>query len=106
MKSTAAIFIFVILTMGSMLAADAKNGEVAYGKSCKSCHGVDGTPNAAVAKMLNAQIPVLGSTDVQAKSDDEIKKVVTEGQGKMKPVKAVTGDTLDDVVAYVRSLKK
>ena len=39
-------------------------------------------------------------------SDDDIKKIVTGGKGKMKPVKAVSGAGLDDVVAYVRSLKK
>jgi mono/diheme cytochrome c family protein len=39
-------------------------------------------------------------------SDDDIKKIVTTGKGKMKPVTAVSGADLDNVVAYVRSLKK
>jgi hypothetical protein len=36
----------------------------------------------------------------------DVKKIVTEGQGKMKPVAGVAGADLDNVVAYVHSLKK
>jgi hypothetical protein len=36
----------------------------------------------------------------------DVKGVVTKGQGKMKPVTSVTGADLDNVVAYVGSLKK
>jgi hypothetical protein len=38
-------------------------------------------------------------------SDDDIKTIVTSGKGKMKPITAVSGAALDNVVAYVRSLK-
>ena len=48
----------------------------------------------------------LSAAEVQALSDDDIKKVVTDGKGKMRPVKTVSGSGLDDVVAYVRTLKK
>jgi hypothetical protein len=43
---------------------------------------------------------------VQAMSDADLKKVITSGMGKMKPVTTVTGADLDNVVAYVRTLKK
>jgi hypothetical protein len=48
----------------------------------------------------------LGSADVQKMSDDDLKKVVSGGKGKMKPVSSVSGADLDNVVAYVRTLKK
>jgi len=48
----------------------------------------------------------LGSADVQAQSDADLKKAVTDGQGKMKPIKSVAGKDLDNVTAYVRTLKK
>ena len=48
----------------------------------------------------------LKSADVQARSDADLKKVVTDGQGKMRPITSVTGAALDNVIAYVRSLKK
>ena len=35
-----------------------------------------------------------------------MKKIVTAGQGKMKPIKSVSGKAADDVVAYMRTLKK
>ena len=88
------------------LAADASAGQASYEKSCKACHGADGTPNAAIAKMLKADMPDLKSAAVQALSDDDIKKIVADGKGKMKPVKTVGADSIDNVIAYVRSLKK
>ncbi len=39
-------------------------------------------------------------------SDADLTAVITKGKGKMQPVKAVTGKSVDDVIAYVRSLKK
>jgi predicted CXXCH cytochrome family protein len=86
-------------------AADANAGKAVYQKSCKSCHGPDGTPNAAVAKMMKADMKDLKSSDVQAMSDDDLKKVIANGKGKMKPIASVTGADADNVVAYVKSLK-
>jgi mono/diheme cytochrome c family protein len=87
-------------------AADAKADQAAYDKSCKTCHGPDGTANPAIAKMMKVDVQDLKSAEVQALSDDELKKIIVSGKGKMRPVTAVSGSVLDDVVAYVRSLKK
>ena len=88
------------------MAADAKAGQAVYDKTCKSCHGADGTPNAAMAKMLKVEMKDLKSSEVQAMSDNDLKKIISEGKGKMKPVKTVAGSDADNVVAYIRSLKK
>lgn len=48
----------------------------------------------------------LKSSEVQSMSDDELKKIVTEGKGKMKLAAGVTGAAADNVVAYVKSLKQ
>ncbi len=93
------------LSAGAVFA-DAKAGQGVYEKSCKSCHGADGTPNAAIAKMMKVEMRDLKSPEVQSRSDADLKKVITEGQGKMKPIASVTGASVDDVVTYVRSLKK
>ena len=87
-------------------AADAKAGEAVYGRACKSCHGADGTPNAAVAKMMKVDMKDLKTPEVQALSNDNIKRIITGGQGKMKPITSVSGNALDDVAAYIRALKK
>ena len=87
-------------------AGDATAGKAAYDKTCKSCHGADGTPNPAIAKSMKVEMKKLGSAEVQASSDDDLKKAITAGHGKMKPVKSVSAKAADDIVAYVRTLKQ
>ncbi|HEY6989036.1 MAG TPA: cytochrome c [Bryobacteraceae bacterium] len=101
--STLTIF---FLSAMPTFAADAKAGHALYDKACRSCHGADGTPNAAIAKMMKVEMKDLKSAEVQGMSDADMKKVITEGKGKMKPVKTISAAEADDVVAYVHSLKK
>ena len=84
----------------------AGEGKAIYEKSCKACHGATGEGNPGIAKMMKVTMKALGSKEVQAKSDADIKKIITEGTGKMKPVASVTGKQVDDVIAHVRSLKQ
>jgi len=105
MKTIAALSIAFLTLTAPSFAADAKAGEAAYAKSCKGCHGATGTANPGLAKMLNVTIPDLGSAAVQGESDADLKKVITDGNGKMKPVNGLSGSP-DDVVAFVRTLKK
>jgi len=105
MKTIAGIFILYALTAWIAAAADAQAGKATYDKACKSCHGADGTPNPAIAKAMKVDMKALGSAEVQAHSDAELKTLITDGKGKMKPVKSVSGAALDNVVAYVRTLK-
>ena len=97
--------LFILMTAGAS-AADVKAGQTAYEKACKSCHGADGTPNPAMVKALKVDMRDLKSPEVQAQSDDQLKKAITAGTGKMKPVASVTGDSANDVVAYMRTWKK
>jgi len=100
-------FALMATVAGIALGADAKAGADIYNKTCKGCHGADGaTPNDAVAKMLQTTIPVLASPAIQAKSDADFRTAITAGKGKMPPMKSVTGTQIDDVIAYLRSLKK
>ena len=102
--------ILTIFVLGGLSSAtvfaDAKAGQAIFDKSCKSCHGADGAPNAAIAKMMKVEMRDLKSAEVQATGAADMKKIVSDGKGKMKPVKAVEGPALDDVVSYVKSLKK
>jgi predicted CXXCH cytochrome family protein len=106
MKTIVISMMLAALAAGAAAAADAKAGQAVYDKSCKSCHGADGTPNPAIVKMMKVDIHDLKTAEVQSRSDADLKKVVTEGQGKMKPIASVTGASLDDCIAFVRTLKK
>jgi mono/diheme cytochrome c family protein len=59
-----------------------------------------------MAKMMKVEMRDLKSPEVQGMSDDEMKKIITEGKGKMPAVKTVSGADLDNLIAYIRSLKK
>ena len=106
MRKAIVLLIAIGVSAATAMAADAKAGEAVYDKSCKSCHGPDGTPNPAIGKMLKVEMKDLKSADVQGLSDADIKSVVTDGKGKMKPIKTLSGGDPDNIVAFVRSLKK
>lgn len=110
-NARAIIAVVVLLSVAGLCpraaaAGDAAAGKTFFGTKCKTCHGAEGRGNPGLAKMMKAEIKDLGSPEVQKKSDDEIKKIITAGKGKMKPVAGVAGAGLDNVVAFVRSLKK
>ena len=75
-----------------------------YDKECKSCHGTSGLANPAIAKMIKVEMKDLSSAENQAGSDDDIKRIITEGKGKMKARRGAT--EVPAVIVYVRSLKK
>jgi mono/diheme cytochrome c family protein len=81
-------------------AADAAAGKAVYAAKCRSCHGANGEGNPSMAKALKVELKPLSDTTT------DVKKVITDGQGKMRPVASVTGADLDNVVAFVQSLKK
>jgi len=100
------IVVFALLATSAYAAGNPTDGKAVYDRACKNCHGATGEGNPALAKMMKVEIPSLSSAQVQKMSDEEIKKVVTDGKGKMQPIRSVTGKSVDDVVAYVRTLKK
>ncbi|HLH00232.1 MAG TPA: cytochrome c [Bryobacteraceae bacterium] len=104
MKLTA----FATLSLTACLAvayAGAPEGKSVYVAKCQGCHGANGEGKPAIAKMFNVTLPVLGSKDIQAKSDADLKKTIVEGHGKMKPVGGLDDKQVSDVIAFVRTLK-
>jgi len=97
--------ILTLLAAGAMaFAADAKAGAEVYAKACKSCHGADGAPNPAIAKMMKVEMRHLGDPAVQGLPDSKWEEIITSGVGKMKGTKSVTNAA--DVVAFGKTLKK
>jgi len=96
-----------LLVLGAVpVFGAAADGKTVFDSKCKMCHGADGSGNPGMAKMLKVTMRPLGSAEVQAKSDADLKKDITEGNGKMKPITGLSAKQVDDVVAYVRTLKK
>jgi len=106
MRTILVTLTLVSLTGAAAFATDITAGQAAFARACKMCHGPDGTPNPAIAKMMNVDMKDLKSAEVQAMSNDDIKKIISGGKGKMKPISSVSGSTLDDVAAYIHTLKK
>lgn len=101
------LFLLTALAMSLMIALG--KGDEAKGKTvfrrCAMCHGDSGEGNEAIGKALGANIPDLGSQEVQALDDPALKKVILEGKDKMQPVNLSDAEA-DDAIAFIRSLKK
>lgn len=110
MRRQVALAIAVLsLGIGTSLAqqaGDVAAGKIVYDKKCKICHGDMGEGNPDVAKKLKAEQKPLWSDEIQKKTDAEFKKVISEGKGKMKPPKHVSDEDMNNVIAFVRTLKK
>jgi|SRR3954453_14457809 mono/diheme cytochrome c family protein len=103
MKKLFAILLMVGIMSLAGFAADS--GADLYKAKCQMCHGADGTPSAAMAKSMG--LKDLKSPEVQKQSDAELKTVVEKGKGKMSGFTGkLTPEQIDEVVKYVRSLKK
>lgn len=100
------VFLWSTVLIQPAVAASAKDGEAVYSARCKTCHGADGAGNSAIAKAMNVTMKPLGSAEVQTLSDADLKKDITSGVGKMKPVSGLSAADVDNVVAYLRTLKK
>ncbi len=100
MKKLFAGISLVALTMAGTLAFAA--GADDYKAKCAMCHGADG--KGQMAKKMGSHD--LTDPAVQGKSEADIVKIVTDGQGKMTGFKGKLSDEqIKGVAAYVKTLK-
>jgi mono/diheme cytochrome c family protein len=97
MKFIAGTAMLIALGVGSAWAA-AADGKATFDAKCKMCHGADGKGTPGMVKAM-------GVKPIDGKPEADTKAAVTNGKNKMKPIAGVTGKALDDVAAYVASLK-
>lgn len=101
----------VLFSAGAAYAAgDVNNGKKIFGGVCESCHGVDGVVEIP-------GIPSFANGDRLEKTDAQLKQSIIKGVNNpdnpsgMSMVPYGGGPKLsdkevDDVIAYIRSLKK
>ena len=94
MKRIALTLALLALPAAGAFAADAAAGKAVYDSKCKMCHGAEGAGGA------------IDKASIAGTSEAATKAAVQSGKGKMKAMPAVTGAALDNVAAYVASLKK
>ena len=106
MRSLLGLLTILGLLCTSAWGADAKAGQKVFMDECKDCHGINGAPSAKLQKNLKITMKDLRSADVQGLSDADLKKKSIDGVGKMDPVKGLSASDIENVVAFVRTLKK
>jgi mono/diheme cytochrome c family protein len=87
-------------------AGDATAGKAVYRNKCMICHGADGEGATGYAKAMGLDPAQLSSDRVHKKTDAELKRIILEGSGKMKPLKGLSEIDLDNVIVYVRNFRK
>ena len=95
----------LFLNVAVLFGADAETGKVLYTKKCKVCHGVDGTPPAALMK-ANPGMMAFSSAKFQALKDPEIKVKITGSPKHKTLAKSLTEADIDNLIAFLRTLKK
>lgn len=114
MKLMTNCLVVTALALAVPVYARGPQGKEVFEKVCSQCHGVQGSGSQAANNFYKMQIPRLDSEYVQKKSDAELKEVITKGRRLMKPPLPgtpymrhnVKPQLLNDVVAYIRTLKK
>lgn len=85
------------------LAADG--GADLFKSKCAMCHGPDGAGKTLMGEKL--KIPDLHSTDVQKKTDADLKTIVAKGKDKMPGYETKLSKVqIDKLVQYIRDLAK
>ena len=105
--------IWLLLGVVSISLADPGKGNPAagqklYRESCQNCHGAAGKGDSDMAAYLTPAPANLTAKATQEKTDAQLRKVIQEGRaGTAMTGYAVAFDEgkLDDLIAYIRSLK-
>jgi len=90
------------------------SGKAVFSRTCARCHGPKGQGNPAADKFFQTPVPRLDSAYVQAKSDAELKDIISHGKRMMDPVRIgqaqvqhlLDSASVDAVISYVRTFKQ
>ena len=99
----------VVIALALMLPTYslAESGAETYRAHCSACHGAKGAGDTMIGR--NLKLRVLGSDDVQKRSDDELFTIISKGMERNRmPAfdRRLSKDQIRELVEYIRSLKK
>ena len=101
----ASIVLMALAFVFSTFSFAADTGADVFKAKCAACHGADGKGETTMGK--NLKLKDLGSAEVQKKSDAELTTLISDGKKPMPAYKGkLTDDEIQQVVKYVRTLKK
>jgi len=106
MKSVTTVLLLTLILVPCTLAGgqgDATSGQAVFMNQCSICHGADASGRTPMAKSLGVTIPDYRSKQVQTLTDQEIRKVITEGKGSMPPVGNLSDSDITNLIAFIRS---
>lgn len=97
-----AVLALAVCLSGATSIAQSAGSDI-YKAKCAMCHGATGTPSPGMAKMLGVK-PV-SDPYMQKLTVEQIKAVVKNGKGKMKPVAGLNDAQIMAVAEYFKTLK-
>jgi mono/diheme cytochrome c family protein len=122
---TALTLTAALIAPGAAFAAgDAAAGKVEFQKYCASCHGPEGKGDGPTGKALAAagqpaprdfsvgEFKFDTDGDGKAGTDADLKNIITKGamgyggSAMMAPVAGLSEADLNNIIAYIRSLKQ
>jgi mono/diheme cytochrome c family protein len=104
MKTMEILVLLALMPASLISAGDVQAGRALFRSKCNVCHGPLGKGNPALSQIMGVTIADLTSQRVRSQSDAALKKTLTQGKGKMKPMKAESDADIENVIAYVRTL--
>jgi cytochrome c6 len=97
------IFLTTLELPSASFAAD--EGTDLFKSKCAMCHGPDSAGKTMMGEKL--KIPDLRSTDVQKKTDADVKTMISEGKDKMPAYETkLSKEQIDKLVGCIRDLAK
>ncbi|MFY9676518.1 MAG: cytochrome c [Terriglobales bacterium] len=95
-----ALLVLVLTTVYGLADSGAE-----FKTRCAPCHGARGAGDTKLGE--NLRVRDLGSAEVQKQSDAELTEIISKGKSKMPAYdRKLTREEINDIVKYIRTLKK
>ena len=102
---TLAALTWLFPRQSNAIGASRSNGSDIFRNKCTICHGADGSGRTELGKKF--EIPDLRSDEVQKLTDEELLKIIAEGNGAMPSFdKKLSREGIQQVVLHLRKLAK